>query len=99
MKRSGTSNGSAHRATDQAMSDANTVQEWHGWQVGDVSLHVGMMPGRLNPCVYVHYGSIVEPLAYFRGHRANEQACRLLAILDRIVHARCAHADGKDASE
>lgn len=84
---------------DNPTQHTDDVREWHGWQVGDVSLHVGMMPGRLNPCVYVHYGSVVEPLAYFRGHRANEQAYRLLAILDRIVHARCAHNDGSEVPD
>lgn len=80
---------------DQHVPDADDVADWHGWAVGDVGLHVGQMPGRINPCVYVHYGSTIEPLAYFRGERANEKAYRLLAILDRIVHARCAHIDGQ----
>lgn len=66
---------------------ADYVAPWRGWEVGDVALHVGMLPGRLNPCVYLHRGCEIEVLAYFRGERANEKAYRFLAVVDRIVKA------------
>ena len=85
----------------QRALNADYVDDWHGWQVGDVSIHIGHLPGRLNPCVYVQRGCVIETLAHFRGERANEKAYRMLAILDRLVAGSWAgtatHIDGTGA--
>lgn len=56
-----------------------------GWKIGDRAVFVGHLPGRINPCVYVQNGSVIETLAHFRGERANEKAYRLIWLLDRIA--------------
>jgi hypothetical protein len=58
-----------------------------GWKVGDTAVYVGHLPGRIAPCVYVQKGSVIDTLAHFRGHRANEKAYRLIALLDQIAKA------------
>lgn len=56
-----------------------------GWKIGDTAVYVGHLPGRLNPCVYVQNGSVIETLVHFRGERANEKAYRLIYLLDRVA--------------
>lgn len=65
-----------------------------GWKIGDTAVMVGHLPGRINPCVYVENGCVIEVLAHFRGERANENACRLIALLDRVAKGFYAGEEG-----
>lgn len=53
--------------------------EWHGWRKGDVSLHVGYLPGRKSPCLYLSTRGLISVQAYFR---SEEDARRCLRWLD-----------------
>lgn len=63
--------------------------EWHGWSRGLSSgqktgraLHIGPLPGRKSLVMYVHDGSVVRALAYFRNY---QDAALALDVLDEIV--------------
>jgi len=74
--------------SEQNADPVRGAEPYHrGWKVGDTAVYVGHLPGRLNPCVYVQKGSVIETLAHFRGERANEKAYRLIALLDRVAKA------------
>lgn len=54
------------------------MTDWHGWQKGDVSLHVGPLPGRKSVALYLHAGTVVTALAYFRDEGAAATCLRWL---------------------
>lgn len=56
--------------------------EGHGYRVGDVSLNVGLIPGRKRPALYRLEGSKLWPLAYFKNAEFAREALRLI---DRIA--------------
>lgn len=62
-----------------------TEQDWHGWTVGDVSVHVGPLPGRKSVCLYAVNGGALHTLAFFRTEY-DAQSC--LWFLDKLARSR-----------
>jgi H2-forming N5,N10-methylenetetrahydromethanopterin dehydrogenase-like enzyme len=58
------------------------VTDFHGWRVGDKSIHVGGLPGRKQTCLYVQDGSTIRTLAFFA---TEEKAVEALEMLDRLA--------------
>ena len=58
-------------------------EQWHGWELrGYGAIHVGYLPHRKRPCLYIHKDGIVESLASFRDE---ETAKKMLYWLDVLV--------------
>ncbi len=57
-------------------------QDWHGWGVGDVSLHIGPVPTRKRIALHACDGPVSWVMAYFRNEH---EAQRAMAIIDAIV--------------
>ena len=55
--------------------------DWHGWRVNGMSLHVGHLPGRKSVCLYRLDSTRIEVLAYFR---SEDHARRCLEVLDAM---------------
>jgi len=57
--------------------------EFHGWTSVNgshpkrVSIHVGFLPGRKSPCLYIADGTL-KVLAYFKNEEAAKEAVRTL---------------------
>ncbi len=66
--------------------------DWHGWGIEDVltdskeSLHIGMLPGRKRPCLYMQdisdSGASITTLASFN---SEESAKECLDFLDKLA--------------
>jgi len=61
------------------MSEPSSNTEWHGWSVGDSpAIHVGYLPRRKSPCLYMVDGSELRVLAYFRDEESARECLDLL---------------------
>ncbi len=56
--------------------------DWHGWRIADRSLHVGLVPARKQPCLYMVEGNRITILAYFA---TEQKAAKALLALDELV--------------
>lgn len=56
--------------------------DWHGWRVRGMALHVGPLPGRKSICLYRLDGSVIDVLAYFK---SEQQARKCLEFLDTAM--------------
>lgn len=60
--------------------------DWHGWRVGETSVHIGELPGRKQVVLYEmrNGGRVIHPLAYFK---TTEDAQSCLNFLDKLADA------------
>lgn len=63
---------------------------WHGWKKNGFasSLHIGVVPGRKQVCVYMQNGSSLEIMGYFRNRVA---ARAVLDFIDFLVDMKMAN--------
>jgi len=64
---------------------ADAIADWHGWGLPTYALHIGPLPKRKGPCLYVVVGVTTWPLAYFRSERDARLA---LSLIDQLAAAR-----------
>ena len=62
------------------MNRRDEAIEWHGWGQprNGKALHVGYLPNRKSPCMYVVDGGELRVLAYFRSEEAAVEAMALI---------------------
>jgi hypothetical protein len=59
--------------------------DWHGWTTKNRSLHVGYLPGRKQPALYMTIGGLLRPLAYFQ---TEDKAKEALSFMDDLVYSK-----------
>lgn len=66
------------------------MSEYHGYAIPDSgeALHIGTLPDRKSPCLYIRRGNETRPLAYFRSEEDAIEAQESLDDLLRHLGAR-----------
>ena len=71
------------------------MSEYHGYAIphSGEALHIGALPDRKSPALYVRRGGLIRPLAYFR---SEESAVEAQEFLDGLLEYLGVRLEGEE---